>query len=173
MMMIDTEGGQGQPVMDQSSTQDFLVILTSDLIVHTAELSASAGSESKTSPQQIKLISSHNCRNDMQSNKVPQLKKVISSSIMRDERGEYVCMILFESYQMLLVRITNLASSDQALFQTSQGQDAFKPIVEMTTLCEFDVHDHRILVDVAASTKYIYKVEQNQPQPGNDDTTHG
>ena len=44
-------------------TKDFILLMTSDLVIHTIELTVQAGSENLVNPNQVKLVSSHDTRN--------------------------------------------------------------------------------------------------------------
>ena len=64
----------GQP---EATDKDFVVIMTSDLVMHTFELSLNSAMNSNVSPQQIMLISSHDTKNMIAASEVPKLKRVI------------------------------------------------------------------------------------------------
>ena len=65
-----------------TSGKDFLLIMTSDLIIHTFELSIKSAINSNVSPSQIKLLSSHDIKNAIAASEIPKLKRVIQSSVM-------------------------------------------------------------------------------------------
>ena len=91
----------GKPV---ATDKDFVVVMTSDLIMHTFELSLKSSINSNVSPQQIKLISSHDTRNVIAASEVPKLKRVIQSSIMQHQDRQII-FILFDNLSFIIAKV--------------------------------------------------------------------
>ena len=84
VMLIEKISGMAQEnSCDGSAVKDFLLVMTSDLVIHTFELSVKSAINRNVSPEQIKLLSSHDCKNVIAASEIPKLKRVIQSSIMR------------------------------------------------------------------------------------------
>ena len=79
-----------------SAGKDFLMIMTSDLIIHTFELSIKSAINSNVSPAQIKLLSSHDIKNAIAASEIPKLKRVIQSSVMQHQDRQII-FILFDN----------------------------------------------------------------------------
>ena len=74
------------PRANNKTEKDFLVVMTSDLVLHTLELSLSSGINSNVSPQQIKMLSCHDMKNHIAASEVPKLKRVMQSHVMLDKK---------------------------------------------------------------------------------------
>ena len=91
----------GQP---EATDKDFVVVMTSDLIMHTFELSMKSAMNSNVSPQQIMLISSHDTKNMIAAGEVPKLKRVIQSSIMQHQ-DKQIIFILFDNLSFIIAKM--------------------------------------------------------------------
>lgn len=164
----------------QSSTdaKDYLVVMTSDLVIHTLELSLSGSMDSKVSPQQIKILSSHDTKNVVAASEIPKLKQVISSSVLQFNDYQII-FILFDNLSYLVASVKNRAISQGAsgtpfiTTTTEKTQEPYKPIVESSWLDSLEIENYHNLVDIVCSNTLVYQIMQNQPQPGNPDTSFG
>ena len=64
-------------VSPRSGDKDFIVLMTSDLVIHTIDLSLKGSMNSNVSPQQLMILSSHDTKNVIVPSEVPKLKRVI------------------------------------------------------------------------------------------------
>lgn len=94
-------------------SNDFLVVMTSDLVIHTFYLSLKGAMDSNVSPQQIKLLSSHDTKNVINRSEIPKLKRVIKSAVLDHERG-LLLFVLFDNLSFFLVTIADANSSPQS-----------------------------------------------------------
>lgn len=149
---------------------DFLVVMTSDLVIHTLHLSLKGAMDSNVNPQQIKLLSSYDTKNVINRSEIPKLNRVIKSAVLDHERG-HLLFVLFENLSYFIVTIADANSSSagevgQSNFITTYGgaggsSGPFKPIVEFSCLTDLEVEANKSLVEVVCSKNHIYKLVQN------------
>lgn len=91
-------------------TKDFILLMTSDLVIHTIELTVQAGSENLVNPNQIKLVSSHDTRNVVAPSQQIKLKKVIQSAVLQFDEDQLV-FILFDNFSFMVATIKDAKNS--------------------------------------------------------------
>ena len=84
--------------------------MTSDLVIHTIELTVQAGSENLVNPNQIKLVSSHDTRNVVAPSQQIKLKKVIQSAVLQFDEDQLV-FILFDNFSFMVATIKDAKDS--------------------------------------------------------------
>lgn len=57
--------------------------MTSDLVIHTLELTLKPSSADLISPNQLQILSSHDTKNVVAPSEIPKLKRVIQSAVMQ------------------------------------------------------------------------------------------
>ena len=153
-LSFPAQSGQG------SQSRDFLILVTSDLLIHTIELKE-PGNDDNSGANQIRILSTLDCKTEMPSSELPKLKRLIMSGMMKDLDGGDILLILFENL---------------AYFTVSFGVEekaAQFPVVESFTKSELEMDPFRSLIEVVSSPHHLYRIVQNQPQPDNEDKTHG
>ena len=93
-----------------TASKDFVLIMTSDLIIHTFELSVKSAINHNVSPQQVKLISSHDTKNVIAASEVPKLKRVIQTSLMQ-HRDRQIVFILFDNLSYIIAKVIDASQN--------------------------------------------------------------
>ena len=85
-----------------SQSKDFLIMVTSDLLIHTVELKE-LGNEDISGAYQIRILSTLDCKNEMPSSEFSKLKRLIMSGQMKDGDGSDILLLLFETLSYITI----------------------------------------------------------------------
>ena len=100
-------------VSPRSGDKDFIVLMTSDLVIHTIDLSLKGSMNSNVSPQQLMILSSHDTKNVIVPSEVPKLKRVIQSAVMQYQDMQLV-FALFDNLSYIIAKVTDGSGSQAA-----------------------------------------------------------
>ena len=77
---------------------------------------------------------------------------------------------LFDNLSYIIAKVTDGSGSQAA---QSLVQVPYKPIIESSSLDNLEIERYHSLVEIVCSKTHVYKIIQNQPQPGNPDMSNG
>ena len=99
--------------VSDSKSKDYLIVMTSDLVLHTLELTLIGTADSLVCPHQIKILSSHDTKNVVAASEIPKLKQVIQTAVMTFQAHKII-FILFSNLSYMVATIKDAKDTLEA-----------------------------------------------------------
>ena len=128
--------------------KDYLILITSDLLIHTLELREQTN-EDPTGSHQINILSTLDCKNELPLSDLPKLKRLIMCGMLKDSSEKDTFFVLFENMNYFTVTLGSEVKTTRI------------PIVESFTKSEMEMRPYSVLVDIVATRNHVYRIVQN------------